>query len=202
MRTHTFLFTVAVSLCFATPVEWTMESGGNGHSYDVVSVPSGIWWTQAKVAAEDRGGYLATITSQAESDFVFTLVDRATHFSSGYGWNLTWGPWLGGYQDFGSSTPSENWHWVTGEAWDYTNWDSNHPGDMQDGENGDENYLHYGCGYQGDWSKWNDLGNRGAYDGFREPPVAIISYVVEYEPIPEPATLMLLGMGALLIRKR
>ena len=202
MRTHLFLFTSIISFCFAAPAEWSIESGGNGHSYEVISAPDGIWWTQAKAAAEDIGGHLATITSQAESDFVFTLIDQKTHFSSNIHLTNKWGPWLGGYQDFGSSTLSENWHWVTGEPWDYTNWDAGHPADYDLQEDGTENYLSYGCGYLYDWSKWNDLGNRGAYDGVIEPPVAIISYVVEYEPVPEPASLLLLGMGILLIKKR
>ena len=51
---------------------------GTGHYYDVILRPDGLTWTQARAAAEGqvwqgRHGYLATITSAEESQFVFDL---------------------------------------------------------------------------------------------------------------------------------
>ncbi len=42
-------------------------------------------------------------------------------------------------------------------------------------------------------STWNDIPNYG-------PPHAPVGYVIEY--VPEPATLLLLGLGAVILRKR
>lgn len=49
---------------------WPVEDGGNSHYYEVVSAPTGITWAGANSRAIERGGYLATITSQAENLFV------------------------------------------------------------------------------------------------------------------------------------
>src|SRR4051812_1344508 len=104
------------------PVQWTVASGGNGHWYAFVS-QAGVTWTAAETSAEASGGHLATITSQAENEFVGAI------------WLQNLGPsaWLGGYQ-----TPSTNeldskanWHWITGEPWDYTNWHPAEPNNYQ-----------------------------------------------------------------------
>ena len=54
----------------AEPVRWS----GNGHRYEVVVVPEGITWLDAKAAASARGGYLATLTSAEENRFVWSLI--------------------------------------------------------------------------------------------------------------------------------
>ena len=68
------LLIASPGLASANPVSWSC----NGHFYDVVSVPGTISWEDANAAAIAAGGYLATITSQAENDFVFLLVNNAT----------------------------------------------------------------------------------------------------------------------------
>lgn len=75
------LLITSPGLASASPVSWS----GNGHFYDVISVPGTITWEDANAAAIAAGGYLATITSQAENDFVFLLVNNTTywHGSSG-----------------------------------------------------------------------------------------------------------------------
>jgi hypothetical protein len=107
----------------------------NGNSYDFISVPDGISWTDAKAAAEAAGGHLATVTSAAENDFI------TAHFSDAF----YAGAWLGGFQPDGSSGgPADNWHWVTGEAWDYVNWAIAEPND---------------------WTGWGSTYNLWQYDG-------------------------------------
>ena len=54
----------------AAAIQWPISDSGNDHYYDVIVQP-GIDWVQAKSAAELRGGYLVTILSQAENDFLF-----------------------------------------------------------------------------------------------------------------------------------
>src|SRR2546423_1575837 len=58
----------------AQPVQWTTNSGGNGHFYEAVVAPSGITWGDAQSAAVSRGGYLASITSVGENNFAYGLI--------------------------------------------------------------------------------------------------------------------------------
>ena len=41
---------------------------------------------------------------------------------------------IGGYQDQGQESPSDGWHWITGEPFEYTNWRDGQPDDWRDGE--------------------------------------------------------------------
>ena len=94
-----------LSTSFATSVQWTIEEGGNGHWYEqVLTSPSTITWSAALAEAESRGGYLVTVTSAGEENFIQSTCTADCD------------SWAGGYLDNGS------WGWVTGEIWDYTNW--------------------------------------------------------------------------------
>ena len=122
------------------PVQWSIQSGGNGHWYELVIFPSPISWSEAKSAAEDMGGHLATLSSASENAWVFSNIAQfAGAWLCGQD---CYGPWLGGFQDRSASDfsePSGGWRWVTGEPWQYTAWEPNLPnnaGPLQD-------YLHY-----------------------------------------------------------
>lgn len=130
MKTKTFLLSISFLLsivsckkdgCSDNAVKWT-----NGHCYEAVLTP-GLSWTEAKVACEQRGGYLVTITSAQENTFVFSLVsgNNAFWYLDSFGNGL--GPWLGGFQPDGSQEPAGNWQWVTGEPFIYTNWENDQP---------------------------------------------------------------------------
>jgi len=166
----------------AAPVLWA----GNGHYYEYVG--AGQTFDGALAAAEamtfgDYVGYLATITSDEENEFIGSLV------LAGAGQYTQ--TWVGG-----SDRETEGvWKWITGpEAgtifWDngevsgqYHNW--NRPQEPNDffGEDGLSAF------YFGDL-KWNDLSG-AAGNG----------YVVEYRlkdnvgGIPEPATWAMLILG-------
>ncbi len=177
------------SLCEAVPVEWSISSGGNGHFYEVIPVPESISWENASSSAIAAGGYLATITSAEENAFVYALVSSDSSFwTVGLGGESV-GPWLGGFQPGGSPEPDGNWQWVTGELFAYTNWAQYEPNNYR----GIEHYLSfYNATPNSMAPTWNDIPD---YD----PPYSPIGYVVE---IPEPTTLLLLGLGSLMLRKK
>jgi hypothetical protein len=133
-------------------VEWSIAEGGNGHSYEVVTVPDGITWFDAHDGARSAGGYLVTITSQEEEHFVERLVDDDACWSLGAGGG--YGPWIGCYQLPGSPEPDGGWQWVAGQPLTYTNWGQDQPNNMY----GTEDCAHLGS-YDAERTViiWNDL---------------------------------------------
>jgi len=109
--------------------QWQKSAGGNGHWYKAVLVTNGITWAQAAAAARAEGGYLATVTSDAENHFVFQSVNKPDFFAADNGL----GPFLGASQPAGSEEPRGGWQWLTGEPWGhYTNWRWNQPDNHAD----------------------------------------------------------------------
>ena len=125
------------------PMQWTVADGGNGHWYQIREMGL-ISWSQSRAAAQQVGGYLATLTTASESAFVARL-----KFTNK-------GVNLGGYQDRSSpdfSEPSGGWRWVTGEPWSYTNWLAGEPNNAGTGED----FLMFAqTNFWGD--KWADQG--------------------------------------------
>ncbi len=125
----------AQPVCTSSPiVQWMVAAGGNDHFYQGVCTctacdgSDGLTWTDAKAAAEAMGGYLATITSSAENDFAFTVIDTAGFWYANP-FNCSIGPWLGAFQPNPSDGGNDGatWDWVTGEPFVYTNWASGEP---------------------------------------------------------------------------
>lgn len=156
-------------IAMATPVSY------NGSMYEVVLVP-GINWTAAQPDIDTRlgsGWHLATITSQGEQDFVAGLL--ASYGETEF--------WAGGKQPSGQSDPREGWEWVTGETWDYTAWATDYAIEPNDWNGQDEIYLALDNRWARYWT-WNDALDTENVGG----------YVAE-APVPEPATVLLLGSG-------
>ena len=107
----------------------------NGHSYQRFS--SAMGWTAAKSFCEAKGAHLATITSQAENNFI------AANFGSDV-------LWLGG----SDAALEGRWTWITGEAWSYSKWNDGEPNNQ-----GIENYLQFNRFVQGGWNDINEGGN-------------------------------------------
>ena len=139
-----------------------------GHWYEAVQVTTGTTWLNAKAAAENRGGYLATSTSTAENQFIFSLVNTAAYWTSPATNGHILGPWLGGF------TQSNVWTWVTGEAFSFTAWVPGQP-DAYGG--GIQNLILYSGTTRG--STWGDAAGNGTV-GFDLPR----GYVVEYDTSP------------------
>ena len=99
----------------ASEVQWKTADGGNGHWYELVVSPTSLTSYEAKAAAEARGGYLVTVTSQAETGFLVSAIGGEDIKCA----------WLGAYQDRTDpayTEPAGGWKWITGEPWNYTNW--------------------------------------------------------------------------------
>jgi hypothetical protein len=107
----------------AEAVEWKQSDGGNGHWYQFIPDLT-VDWTTASQRAAALGGHLATITSQAENDFIFNHLNAVSGYVGHP--NELRGPFVGAYQDLAAADHSEprgGWRWVTGEAWAEGNWD-------------------------------------------------------------------------------
>ncbi len=180
-----FIAGAAILMPPTTPAkaEW-IQNPANGHYYQHVSVAYNpadhLYWEEAEAEAEAAGGYLATITSQEESDWIWNNLGGTALLHS----------WLGGFQPPGSPEPAGNWQWVTGETWQYTNWAPGEPNNLTSNDPNGENSLMLGR-----WSQypnqWNDLDHH------------TINYAVDYasgyiieSTVPEPSAIVLLYMGA------
>jgi hypothetical protein len=95
------------------PVQWKADEGGNEHWYLLLKAAPDCW-DQSRLAAVQLGGHLATVSSAPENQFIAGLVSRF------YGSNVT----IGGFKDLSVGA----WRWVTGEPWEFTNWQVGEPG--------------------------------------------------------------------------
>jgi hypothetical protein len=141
------------------PVQWRTSDGGNGHWY-LFATPtsSSIDWPTAQTWAESKGGYLASLTTVAESTWCRGVVtDSSGWWTPHVNPSQYYGPWIGGYQNRSApdySEPSGGWRWISGETWIWPNW---MPGQPDDGCGG-EDYLHLmtiGGGFP--TMEWNDF---------------------------------------------
>lgn len=169
----------------SAPVQWTVADGGNDHWYEIVSVGTPAegnpslrkTWTDARADALSRThlglqGYLTTVTSAAENDFLDSLVGP-------FG---TRGGWLGG----SDAAVEGEWRWMdgpeagmlfwlgdsTGSSPGYANWGRGWP-------NG-EDYVEY---QSGPWGSFPDVASSPRF------------YYVEYSaaPVPPPGGVPLPG---------
>ena len=137
--------------------EWESTNGTNavnnyfvseitfqGHRYAISN--TAMKWKEANDVCNRLGGHLASITSEAEQEAVSQLVESA-HTLEAY--------WLGAYRD-------DNWIWITGENFSYTNWYQGEP-------NGSKKdfflQMFAGFRYQNGHGKWDDTWNDGDHGG-------------------------------------
>ena len=107
---------------------FTSQQNYNGHSY--YRSTGSAFWTDARTACANMGGYLVTVTSAAENNFLFNL-------------------WPSGWIGLTDEVSEGIWRWVTGEAYSYTSWNPGEPNNA-----GNEDYIQFVGG-----GKWNDLPN-------------------------------------------
>ena len=94
-------------------------------------------WHDAKADAEQRGGHLATITSQSEMDLL----------TNAFG-NELLSKWLGGTDELAKG----QWKWVTGEPWSFTRWYLGQP----DNSGGQQHYLWFNTVFGLAWDDINE----------------------------------------------
>jgi len=122
--------------CYFTPRE------SNGKLYHRT-------WTAAKQICQDRGGYLASIHSFEENQFVKSYIIQ--YVKSAY--NSAYYVWIGATDEHIEG----NWVWSDDSDWDYTNWAPREPSNS--GNVGEDYavYSYYHNGKWGDFSKWHKL---------------------------------------------
>ncbi|MBR27142.1 MAG: hypothetical protein CML46_09410 [Rhodobacteraceae bacterium] len=187
-----FALGAASTAASALPVQWSVGSGGNGHWYELVSASH--TWSSARNAALSSShlgmtGYLATVTSAAEYDFLTTSVNpgQTTAFLGGSDEGVE-GAWL--WMD-GPEAGQQFWSGGSGGTeLIYANWNSNEPNDLSG-----EDYL---TGWASG-ALWNDV--RGSHSA--------AAYVVEYGPastsavpLPGAAPLLVAALGGLAVLRR
>ncbi|WP_432736018.1 lectin-like protein [Maridesulfovibrio sp. FT414] len=162
-----------VMLLTAMPVAAATFSFGNSEYWVVYD--KSISWDSAKAAAEASGGHLATITSADERNFIQSTVLNGAKGEL----------WLGGFQssDPGLSAPKDNWNWVTGEEWNYSDW---YATEANNYAGRDEKYL--GIRQSQQW-QWNDEASLGNINGY------IVEKSLNTAPTPIPAGVWILGAG-------
>ena len=100
-------------------------------------------WYDAKAYCESIGGHLATITSAEELTNILKLLE--SHSSIEF-------YWLGGTDQVNEG----QWKWITGEKWEYTNWDIEN-GEPNQYNGTEEDYLQLYNYYSRKRGTWNDL---------------------------------------------
>lgn len=179
------LFSVFLCVAFVGPASalvWDVGEGANGHEYKIYYFEDNADknWESARSALVGTGYTLAAITSSQEQKFIQDYLNKEAVSGKK---DL----WIGGKQDPKEALPKEGWSWVTGEKWDYQSWIAGEANDYYDGRNGydpinSEMFLSVRSG--SNWN-WNDEGNLGNISG----------YLAETAPVPEPGTIVLMGLG-------
>ncbi|EDN66413.1 conserved hypothetical protein [Beggiatoa sp. PS] len=154
------------------PIQWSTDIGGNGHWYERFN--GQVTWDEARRIAKALGGELATITSEAENNWVYENL---------FGYTYEEFPifcfWLGGSDEQNEG----NWTWVTGEPWQYAHWMAGEPSNNASSiGKTDENYL----AYWNNSSEWNDLPRD--FRSHQETQISIGGFIVEYEYLTQNCT--------------
>ena len=148
----------ALALCLSSTVHAQMVyNPANGHYYERVDTKLTFDAAQADAATRTYmgfHGYLVSITSKAENDFLINNL----------GGDLIRNTWIGAFQPPGSVEPAGGFQWVSGEAWNYTRWYTGEPNNA----NNNENVLSF-VGQPYALGFWNDC-----------PDSDLRGYIVEY----------------------
>lgn len=107
----------------------------NGHYYYVYDLDTITNWEEAKEYCERMGGYLASITSKEEDEFLYSYLQNTCESA---------------YFGFTDKDEEGIWKWSNGEESSYTNWHDGEPNNTNLNENFGMYYYTYTDG------SWND----------------------------------------------
>jgi len=179
-------FKSTTSTCYALQRRVTFVAGTvfynplTEHFYEYVS--GSTTWTNSKTSAENRSyfgraGYLATMTSEAENNFVWKLMANDGWFGASDEVSLVNG--AKGTTAYASQAAVEQkWHWITGpeKGTQFSNGSTATTGQYAKWAGGEPNNAggeHYGQFYSGNNGMWNDLPNTN-----------LPGYICEYGDMP------------------
>ena len=181
--TGTALNLAPPSLAQMELVQWQ----GNRHFYEVVAIPEGITWLEAQAAAKARGGQLASLTSQEENRFVWSLIAGKPGF-----WTTSLrpgkpdqtdavGPWIGLFQQrHQAQEPAGGWRWVSGESFRYANWAPGKPNNLEEVEDYGQFFSVAGSTDEATWNDFSNDPSKLKSIKARRP----VAYIVEYTSDP------------------
>jgi hypothetical protein len=179
-------FRSTTSTCYALQRRVTFVAGIvfynplTGHFYEYVS--GSTTWTNSKTSAENRSyfgraGYLATMSSEAENNFIWKLMSSDGWFGASDEMSVV--NTSKGTTAFASQAAVEQkWHWVTGpeKGTQFSNGSTAVTGQYAKWAGGEPNNAggeHYGQFYSGNAGQWNDLPN-----------TSLPGYICEYGDMP------------------
>jgi len=135
-------------------------------------------WAEQQAIAEGQNGYLVSILTPEEQNFLGETFGWSTHY------------WIGFYQPEGAPEPAGGWQWSSGEAFHYVNWNlaSGEPNDWQTEDYG---IMNWGLG-----GAWNDGDGNTELSGIMEREEA-------GDEVPEVGTwVLVLCTGAAIVMRR
>jgi len=179
-------FRSTTSTCYALQRRVTFVAGIvfynplTEHFYEYVS--GSTTWTNSKTSAENRSyfgraGYLATMSSEAENNFIWKLMSSDGWFGASDEMGVV--NTAKGTTAFASQAAVEQkWHWVTGpeKGTQFSNGSTAVAGQYAKWAGGEPNNAggeHYGQFYSGNSGQWNDLPN-----------TSLPGYICEYGDMP------------------
>jgi hypothetical protein len=148
----------------------------NGHTYILLD---GSAWTDAESEAIALGGHLVTLNDQAEEDWL---------------WGK-WGPNRSLLIGLTDAAQEGTFVWTSGELFNYSHWAPGEPNNGVGYGTGPENYVYItraGTSNPGFWNDFNGQPLAGQSPMFG---------VVELVPEPAAGGLLLLGVGAMALRR-
>jgi hypothetical protein len=179
-----------------------------GNFYEPVVADNITWWAAA-LAAQNQGGYLASVSNSAQNNFIEGLVSNPEYWTGTQPNGDYVGPWLGGF-----SFTSGVWNWVTqvnssGIPITYTQWSASQYTDWYQGPPGATQPDGYGGYATGQAMQYYDYSVVGATwgddppNGTGEGSYLANGYIIEFNSlpgsVPEPTTLvvwsLLVGLG-------